>query len=197
MMSDYLAKSEVQNREIAMMLMEQQESDRGCVIFGASMLEDELESLLRECCRTDMGTVKKVVDPLFRGYAPFSTFSAKIQVSYAFGLIPKHVYKTLDLVRKLRNDFAHEKSAVSFQSAKYESRLRAIIDSVEKRDAPSKRKLHPDDDEKIAHMGRITKRQFVGRLVFCLCVADTIARIQVASDFVSSPLMPGRTKPAP
>src|SRR6266852_3218445 len=196
MTSDYLAKSEVQNSEIAMMLMEQQESDRGCVIFGAAMLEDELESLLRGCCRTDMGTVKKVVDPLFRGYAPFSTFSAKIQVSYAFGFIPKHVYKTLDLVRKLRNDFAHEKSAVSFQSAKYESRLRAIFDSVEKRDAPSKRELHPDDDEKLAHMGRTTKRQFLERLVFCLCVADTIARIQVASDFVSSPLMPGRTKPA-
>ena len=47
MMSDELAKSEAQNREIAMMLLEQQESDRGCVIFGAAMLEDELESLLR------------------------------------------------------------------------------------------------------------------------------------------------------
>ena len=40
--------------EVAKMFMEQQESDRGCVIFGAAMLEDELELLIRAYCRADL-----------------------------------------------------------------------------------------------------------------------------------------------
>jgi len=69
------------DHEFAKMLLEQQESDRGCVIFGAAHLEDDLEALLRAYCLKDANAVKKIVDPLFRVYAPFSTFSAKIQVS--------------------------------------------------------------------------------------------------------------------
>ena len=186
---------EAQSRELAVMLLKQQESDRGCVIFGAAMLEEEVESLLRACCRTEPGTVKTVIDPLFRGYAPFATFSAKIQVSYAFGYIPKHLYRTLDLIRKLRNDCAHDKSAVSFQSAKYASRLRAIVAS-HPRHVPSESEPDPDDDKEFPHMGRTTKRQFVDRLTFCFCVMATVGQIQVAKALMSGRVKPGRTKSA-
>jgi hypothetical protein len=82
------------DHEFARMLLEQQESDRGCVIFGAAHLEDDLEALLRAQCLRDGSAVKKVVDPLFHVYAPFSTFSAKIQVSYAMG--GWRIYKILE-----------------------------------------------------------------------------------------------------
>ena len=88
------------------MLLSDKESDRGCVIFGAAILEDGLEQLLRAVCRTDSPSTVKIVDSLFQTYAPFSTFSAKIQVTYALGLIPKDLKEILDLVRKLRNEFA-------------------------------------------------------------------------------------------
>jgi DNA-binding MltR family transcriptional regulator len=65
--------------EIATMLLHQQESDRGCVIFSAAMLEEDLESLLRACCLSDQTVVKKIVDPLFRGYAPLSTLPLKFK----------------------------------------------------------------------------------------------------------------------
>jgi len=175
-----------QHHEVARMLLEQQESDRGCVIFCAAMLEDELESLLRANCLKAANVVKKVVDPLFQGYAPLSTFSAKIQVSYALGLIPEHVYKPLNLIRKLRNDFAHEKSAVSFQSAKYRDQLREILGSS---------KASQDDDEKIPQMGRTTKKQFVERLAFCLCVVGLVSRIEVAKEFTSGGPVPIRLLP--
>ena len=110
--------------QVTRMLLEQQESDRGCVIFSAAMLEKELESLLREYCRKDSASVKKIVDPLFQVYAPFSTLSAKIQICYALGFIHVDLYKSLKLIRKLRNDFAHEKTPVSFQSPKYQPRLK-------------------------------------------------------------------------
>lgn len=79
--------------EFAKLLFEQQESDRGVTIYAATLLEDDLESLLRTCCLSDPTSVKRVVDPLFQGYAPFSTFSAKIQVTYALGLIPEHLHR--------------------------------------------------------------------------------------------------------
>lgn len=164
------------DREFATMLLEQQESDRGCAIFGAALLEDDLERLLRAYCRNDIETVKKVVDPLFRGYAPFSTFSAKIQVSYALGLIDKQLHTTLDLIRRLRNDFAHERKAVSFRTPKYQSRLQEIFDSYEPRSA-AKAEARLDDDEALPGFGRLTKREFADRLAFCFCIARMSARI--------------------
>jgi DNA-binding MltR family transcriptional regulator len=175
-----------QNREIARMLLHQQESDRGCLIFGAALLEDELELVLRAHCRKEPKIIKKVVAPLFRGYAPFSTFSAKIQASYALGLISERLYKVLDLIRKLRNDFAHEKAAVSFQSAKYQARFEAILALSDGRPAAVSRTAEPGDEEPIPHMGRTTKRQLIERLAFCLCVADCVGRLQGSRDVLLS-----------
>jgi DNA-binding MltR family transcriptional regulator len=180
------------DHEFARMLLEQQESDRGCVIFGAAHLEDDLEALLRAQCLRDGSAVKKVVDPLFHVYAPFSTFSAKIQVSYAMGLIHEPLYTTLDLIRRIRNDFAHERKAVSFQTPKYQSRLRAILNSSQPEFATDKTTERPDDNDQIPGMGKLTKREFADRLAFCFCVARTSARILVLCEFSMDALRKAR-----
>ncbi len=182
------AKPTERDLEIAKMLLEQQESDRGCVIFSASLLDDDLETLLRAHCLKDANVAKKVVDPLFHVYAPFSTFSAKIQVSYAMGLIDKGLYTTLDLIRRIRNDFAHERKAVSFQTPKYQSRLREILNSCQPQFATDKTMVRPDDTERLPGFGRLTKREFTDRLAFCFCVAATSARILVMCEFAMDPL---------
>jgi len=82
------------------MLVHKPESDRGCVIFCAAWLEDELELLIRACCRKEPHIVKTIVNPLFKGYAPLSTFSAKIEVCYAMGLISKQLYRAFELGAK-------------------------------------------------------------------------------------------------
>lgn len=53
------------------------ESDRGCVIIGATLLEDQLEALLRAYCLSDPESVKQDIDPLFDSYSPFATFQQR------------------------------------------------------------------------------------------------------------------------
>jgi DNA-binding MltR family transcriptional regulator len=168
--------------EIAQMLVKQQESDRGCVIFCAAWLEDELEILIRAHCRKEPNVLKAVVDPLFKGYAPLSTFSAKIQVCYAMGFISKHLHKSLQLVRKLRNDFAHEKIGVSFQSPKYRPQFRGTLLSASRDEPKDKTEVvHDSDSERLPNWG-ITKGQLIDRLAFCLAVARMIGRIRGRQD---------------
>lgn len=157
--------------DIGKMIAEQQESDRGCVIFGAALLEDKLELLLRSYCRQDPQIIKQVVAPLFQGYAPLSTFSAKIQVSFALGLIPERVFKSLNLLRKLRNQFAHDKDIVSFQSNTYQPLLEAFLSSTKEGDSV---RVTPEQWE------QITQRQPSARKVaFCLNIAYLLGRLDV------------------
>jgi DNA-binding MltR family transcriptional regulator len=161
-------------------LLNQQKTDSAVVILGAGILEDDLESLLRICCLQDARLVKKFVDPLFDVYAPFSTFSAKITVSYALGLIPADQHRALDLVRRLRNDVAHERKVVSFQSPKYESRLRAIVKSAKPITGVedfAERAAHVFDNKEMARTVRVSKREFSDRLAFTFCVAHISSSI--------------------
>lgn len=82
------------------------ESDRGCAIIGCSLLEEHLGKILRaKMARCADG---KQVEALFEGYGPLSTFSAKIAVCHAFGFIDDKLRHDLDIVRRIRNKFAHE-----------------------------------------------------------------------------------------
>lgn len=88
------------------------ESDRSVVILAASFLEQILEGYIRSKL-VDASPVAK----LFDGYAPLATFAAKIDVSFALGLIPVHIYDDLRTIKKLRNLFAHKADSLSFESS--------------------------------------------------------------------------------
>jgi DNA-binding MltR family transcriptional regulator len=110
---------------IAGMLM--RESDRGCAIFGAGILHDDLEALLRTIFRDEGTIVKKVINPLFQGYAPLATFSSRIQLCYAMKLISHTNYQRLEAVRRIRNDFAHEAGPINFEDPRCTQRLQLLI----------------------------------------------------------------------
>jgi DNA-binding MltR family transcriptional regulator len=89
------------------------ESDRSVVILAGSFLEQVLEKYL----------LKKFVDSpsvtkLFTGYSPLATFAAKIDIAFAIGLLPVHVYEDLKVIKKLRNIFAHEADVLNFESSR-------------------------------------------------------------------------------
>src|SRR5437016_1659053 len=63
----------------------QQETDRAAAVLGAAYLENRLEVLLRE----KFVDVPKFVEELFHGQGGLSSFSAKISITYAIGLISK------------------------------------------------------------------------------------------------------------
>lgn len=65
-----------------------QESDRSSAILAASFLEEILEKAIKSFLIED-----QFADTLFRGHSPLSTFSAKIDVAYALGLITKDMKK--------------------------------------------------------------------------------------------------------
>lgn len=100
--------------EVATTLL--QESDRGCVLVGAALIDEVLEVLLRSKLESEPIIVKEVVDPLFRRNGPLSSFWGRIQLSYALGLINRGTYDDLEIIRDLRNSFAHQYGPASLDA---------------------------------------------------------------------------------
>src|SRR5437016_12606 len=87
------------------------ESDRSAAILAASYLEHCLEEYL--LLRLVAGPT---VNALFDGFAPLATFSAKIDIAFAVGLLPRHIQEDLKRIKKIRNLFAHELDSLTFES---------------------------------------------------------------------------------
>lgn len=85
------------------------ESDRAAALLAGIVAEGYTETLLRGFTRTGSD-----VDRLFDIYGPLSSFSARINVAYAFGLIDEHLRSDLDYIKRVRNYFAHELRDASF-----------------------------------------------------------------------------------
>jgi DNA-binding MltR family transcriptional regulator len=94
------------------------ESDRGCILVGASALEVYLEELLRTSFVADAHVAKHAVEPLFQTMGPLSTFSAKIKLAYGVGLLTKREYTNLEKIRRIRNIASHVHSSTTFESPK-------------------------------------------------------------------------------
>ncbi len=152
------------------------ESDRGCAIFGAAILHDDLEELLRSYFRDDEKSVKSVVNPLFEGYAPLATFSSRIQIAFALRLITGDLRYRLDIIRRLRNDFAHQSGPINFDDAKCCDRLRILIAEGK----PLEKK--PALDPSLIGGQMITREQFVNRVAFIIAVSQLSARIHFLTD---------------
>jgi DNA-binding MltR family transcriptional regulator len=80
----------------------EKESDRGCALAASSYLEDRLQQLLR----TRM-VDHPMIDELFKGTDALSTFSARIKLAFALGIISNEVRLDLDAIRDIRNNFGH------------------------------------------------------------------------------------------
>lgn len=85
--------------------------DRGAAIIAAAMIEEILETVILNRLRPLSGTKYK---RLFSGTAPLSTFAAKIDIAFAIGLINDLGYTQLNLIKDVRNRFAHEIAPLDF-----------------------------------------------------------------------------------
>src|ERR1043165_3620134 len=107
------------------------ESDRGSVVLVGTRLDDVLEELhTKHIQRTILPRqlTNEFSQQWFRGFGPLASFSQKIKIAYAYGLIGCEIYQDLEVVRSLRNKAAH-KLTFSFgaQSVRDElARLRAV-----------------------------------------------------------------------
>ena len=99
------------------------ESDRACVILGAARLDILLKQLLSAVLLPSTSSSDELLD----GDSPLGTFSSRIQMSYRLGLLDGEFVRALNLLRRIRNEFAHEASSVSLASASHRDRIKQLI----------------------------------------------------------------------
>ena len=99
-----------------------QESDRGSVLMAAAFIEDKLGSLLESYFIEN----KKVCKQLLNGNGALATFSSKIDLTFLLGLIPENIFNDLHILRKIRNNFAHTASKISFETPSIKDRTKAL-----------------------------------------------------------------------
>jgi hypothetical protein len=79
------------------------ESERGEVMISASVLDD----LLRKTVEAFL-VVGGSAEKLLTGFnAPLGSFSSRIEAAHALGLISDEEFHDANVIRKIRNEFAH------------------------------------------------------------------------------------------
>ncbi|HKR06438.1 MAG TPA: hypothetical protein VJY62_17525, partial [Bacteroidia bacterium] len=97
------------------------ESDRGAILIGQAYVEDFLTKFIEDVL-PDKG--KKYKTKLLEYPGPLSSFSAKIELAFAFRLINENLYGALTELRKIRNDAAHK--SISFLLTDLKDRLNKV-----------------------------------------------------------------------
>lgn len=95
------------------------ESERAAVVLGAAKLDSLLELLLKRCLLPCSGGKDDLLDT----ERPLGTFSARISVAYRLGLIDKDFEYSLQVIRKIRNSFAHSIENETLAKASHHDRL--------------------------------------------------------------------------
>jgi len=89
------------------------ENDRGVIILNGSAIEEILEDQIRRLMPQLNSDERSY---LFDFNGPIGTFSSKIRMANALGIISRQIYRKIDLVREMRNTCAHARQPISFQA---------------------------------------------------------------------------------
>ena len=118
------------------------ESDRASVILAAAMIDNVLDTLLR----ARLAPVSTGQDTLFDGHnSPIATFSARIDLAYRVGVISDKMARDLHIIRRIRNEFAHNIVGCSYDAPSVRSRIIELNRSSGHIDrCPKTRKNFPD-----------------------------------------------------
>ncbi|MGL5693198.1 MAG: MltR family transcriptional regulator, partial [Peptostreptococcaceae bacterium] len=87
-------------------------SDRAVGILCGSILEEQLKKILKTFLVKDI----KVEKEFLGGKGAISTFESRIIACYSMGLIDDTEYKNLEIMRKIRNKFAHSFEPIDFNN---------------------------------------------------------------------------------
>jgi len=98
------------------------ESERAAVILAASSIDVGLEKLLQHVLHPCAGGE----DSLFDSDRALGTFSAKILIAHRLGLINGDFERAIQLLRRIRNDFAHQLGNETLASGRQQGRLQEL-----------------------------------------------------------------------
>lgn len=99
-----------------------EESERVAVIMGVAQIDLALERALKCLLHPNPGGQDSLFDP----DRPLSTLSAKISLAYRMGLIDSEIEHCLQMLRRIRNDFAHSPNTERLSQSKHKNRLGEI-----------------------------------------------------------------------
>ena len=99
------------------------ESGRGAVIIGTTFVEGHLTKFIEDILPQKGNKYRKRL-LLYPG--PLSSFSAKIELAFAFRLIDEKLYDSLNTLREMRNNAAH--SSTSFELTELRDKLNKVFD---------------------------------------------------------------------
>jgi hypothetical protein len=103
------------------------DNDRSVALVGASMLEYSLQEVIKSRLRQfDPQDGNADLERLFGINGIFSGLSSKIVGGYAMQLFGPLVRRDLELINKIRNEFAHDMNPVHFSDDHIKSRCREI-----------------------------------------------------------------------
>ncbi|WP_153064519.1 hypothetical protein [Agrobacterium sp. LAD9] len=91
------------------------EADRSVALVQTSVVEEHLRSAIERHfpgLATDPKVIERIFDPMKNG--PLSTFTARVDVAFALGIIGKGALTTLKKIAEIRNLFAHRLEINSF-----------------------------------------------------------------------------------
>ena len=90
------------------------ETPRAAAIIAGAFIDGWLRQLIANFMVEDSRIVDELLGTDENGDRPLSTFASRIKAAYCLGLITRHEYDDLNLIRKIRNRFAHGMHGLSF-----------------------------------------------------------------------------------
>lgn len=93
------------------------ETDRGLALVSAAVIDENLAQILGAFFQDDREAAQRIlgVDP--RREAALSSFSARADAAFALGLIERQEYDEIGLIRRIRNEFAHARHGLRFDTS--------------------------------------------------------------------------------
>jgi DNA-binding MltR family transcriptional regulator len=98
-----------------------QEKDRGAALLAAALLDNNLAALIEAFLIDDVGAKRgaqsEVEKLLYEPNAPLASLSSRTRAAYCLGLISEEAFRDVELMRDIRNRFAHRLHGLSFETA--------------------------------------------------------------------------------
>lgn len=90
------------------------DDDRALAIVALAMIDEALSIRISVAMAVEAATVDTL---LFKaGSGPLGTLSSRIDLLFCLGLLTEEERRNLHLMRKIRNEFAHDTASLSFQT---------------------------------------------------------------------------------
>lgn len=100
----------------------QSETDRGAALVGAALIDERLDRILSghfiDC--------KQSKELLNGANAPLGTLSIKAKLSFSLGLITLLEFEEIEIIRKIRNLFAHKVHGFTFKNQKVSALCKSL-----------------------------------------------------------------------